>query len=163
MLAELSIIPVGGSTHSSSELAKVLKLVDESGLPYQLTPSGTCIEGEWEEIMALIRHCHDRVRKSSSHVVTFIKLEEDDGERHKLTRNVTSVEEKIGHPLKTAKREPTNAEAPAPPWGKTSRRPSLRRGGTMTAQSKERSCTASFLRSENIWLVKSNARRLGRM
>jgi uncharacterized protein (TIGR00106 family) len=79
MLAELSIIPVGGSTHSSSELAKVLKLVDESGLPYQLTPSGTCIEGEWDEIMGLIRHCHDRVRKSSSHVVTFIKLEEDDG------------------------------------------------------------------------------------
>ncbi len=102
MLAELSIIPVGGSTHSSSELAKVLKLVDESGLPYQLTPSGTCIEGEWDEIMALIRHCHDRVRKSSSHVVTFIKLEEDDGERHKLTRNVTSVEEKIGHPLKNS-------------------------------------------------------------
>jgi len=102
MLAELSIIPVGGSTHSSAVLAKVLKLVDESGLPYQLTPSGTCLEGEWDEIMPLIRHCHDRVRKGCSHVVTFIKLEEDDGERDKLTRNVTSVEEKIGHSLKTA-------------------------------------------------------------
>ena len=30
MLAELSIIPVGGSAHSSAELAKILKLVDES-------------------------------------------------------------------------------------------------------------------------------------
>jgi uncharacterized protein YqgV (UPF0045/DUF77 family) len=29
MLAELSIIPVGGSTHSSAELAKVLKLVEK--------------------------------------------------------------------------------------------------------------------------------------
>ena len=101
MLAELSIIPVGGSTHSSAELAKVLKLVDESGLPYQLTPSSTCIEGEWDEIMALIRRCHDRARKGSSHVVTFIKLEEDDGERDKLTGNVTSVEEKFGHTLNT--------------------------------------------------------------
>ena len=43
MLAEVSIIPIGGNTHSSAELAKVLKLVDESGLPYQLTPSSTCI------------------------------------------------------------------------------------------------------------------------
>jgi uncharacterized protein (TIGR00106 family) len=101
MLAELSIIPIGRNTHSSAELAKVLKLVEESGLPYQLTPSSTCIEGEWDEIMPLIRRCHDRARKGSSHVVTFIKLEEDDGERNKLTANVTSVEEKLGHPLNT--------------------------------------------------------------
>jgi uncharacterized protein YqgV (UPF0045/DUF77 family) len=51
MLAELSIIPVGGSTHSSAELAKVLKLVEKSGLPYQLTPSATCIEGEWDHAL----------------------------------------------------------------------------------------------------------------
>jgi uncharacterized protein (TIGR00106 family) len=101
MLAEFSIIPVGGSTHSSPELSKVLKLVDESGLAYQFTPSGTCIEGEWDEVMSLIRHCHERIRKGSAHVVTLIKIEEDEGERNKLTRNVTSVEEKLGHTLNT--------------------------------------------------------------
>ena len=101
MLADLSIIPVGGNTHSSAELAKVLKVVDESGLPYQLTPTGTCIEGEWDEIMPLIRRCHERARTGSPHVVTFIKIEDDEGERHKLARNVASVEEKFGHRLKT--------------------------------------------------------------
>lgn len=101
MLAELSIIPVGGDSHSSAELAKVLKLVEKSGLPYQLTPSATCIEGEWDQIMPLIRQCHERARKDSAHIVTFIKLEEDDGERDKLIRNVTSVEEKLGHRLHT--------------------------------------------------------------
>jgi uncharacterized protein (TIGR00106 family) len=105
MLAELSIVPVGGNTHSSAELAKILKLVDESGLPYQLTPSSTCIEGDWDEIMPLIHRCHDRARKGSSHVVTFIKLEEDEGERNKLTGNVSSVEQKRGHALNT---EPNN-------------------------------------------------------
>ena len=59
MLAELSIIPVGGDSHSSAELAKVLKLIEKSGLPYQLTPSATCIEGEWDQIMPLIRQCHE--------------------------------------------------------------------------------------------------------
>ena len=101
MLAELSIVPVGGNPHSSAELAKVLKLIEKSGLAYQLTPSATCIEGEWEEIMPLIRQCHERARKDSAHVVTFIKLEEDDGERDKLIRNITSVEEKMGHRLTT--------------------------------------------------------------
>jgi uncharacterized protein (TIGR00106 family) len=101
MLAELSIIPVGGNTHSSAELAKVLKLVEESGLPYQFTPSSTCIEGNWDQIMELIHRCHERARKGSSHVVTFIKIEEDEGERNKLAGNVASVEEKLGHALKT--------------------------------------------------------------
>ncbi len=107
MLAELSIIPIGNSTHLSGELAKVLKLVDESGLPYQLTPSGTCIEGGWDELMPLIRQCHERARKASPHVVTLIKLEDDEGEQQKLTRNVASIEEKIGHSLKQTKRRST--------------------------------------------------------
>lgn len=107
MLAELSIIPVGNSPHLSGELAKVLKLVDESGLSYQLTPSGTCIEGEWNEILPLIRQCHERARKASPHIVTLIKLEDDEDERHKLTRNVASVEEKIGHSLKNTETRST--------------------------------------------------------
>src|SRR5687767_6519462 len=100
MLVELSIVPVGHNAHMSGELAKALQLVDASGLPYQLTPSGTCIEGEWDEVMALVRQCHERVRKTSPHVITTIKVEDDEGERHKLARNVASVEEKVGHPLK---------------------------------------------------------------
>jgi uncharacterized protein YqgV (UPF0045/DUF77 family) len=79
----------------------------KSGLPYQLTPSATCIEGEWDQIMPLIRQCHERARKDSVHIVTFIKLEVDDGERDKLNRNVTSIEEKLGHRLHT---DPTNTK-----------------------------------------------------
>jgi uncharacterized protein (TIGR00106 family) len=110
MLVELSIIPVGSSAHVSSELAKVLRLIDTSGLAYQLTPSGTCIEGEWEEVMPLIHQCHTRARKASPHVVTLIKIEDDEGERHKLTRNVTSVEEKVGHPLGRAEASSSSPE-----------------------------------------------------
>lgn len=99
MLAELSIIPLGADIHLSNEIAEALKIIDASGLPYQLTPAGTCIEGEWEEVMSLIRQCHNRVREISPHVITMIKIEDDQGERDKLTRNVASVEEKVGHRL----------------------------------------------------------------
>jgi uncharacterized protein (TIGR00106 family) len=99
MLVELSIIPVGHNTHMSGDLAKALQLVHASGLSYQLTPSGTCIEGEWDQVMPLIRQCHERVRKSCAHVVTLIKIEDDADERHKLLRNVASIEEKVGHQL----------------------------------------------------------------
>jgi len=100
MLVELSIIPLGGDTHLSTEIAEVLKLIDESGLPYQLTPSGTCIEGEWDNVMPLIRQCHNRACSTSSHVITTIKIEDEAGEQDKLTRNITSVEEKVGRTLR---------------------------------------------------------------
>lgn len=65
MLFELSITPLGGDEHLSHELAEVLKIVDESGLPYQLTPTATCIEGAWDEVVPLIRRCHDHARANS--------------------------------------------------------------------------------------------------
>jgi uncharacterized protein (TIGR00106 family) len=100
MIAEFSIIPLGGDTHISTEIAEALKIVDASGLPYQLTPLGTCIEGNWEEVMATIRSCHERVRQLSAHVITSIKIEDEKDARDKLTRNVASVEEKVGHALR---------------------------------------------------------------
>jgi uncharacterized protein (TIGR00106 family) len=96
MLFELSIIPLGGNTHLSSEIAEIMKIIDGSGYPYQLTPSGTCIEGGWEEVMALIRQCHESMRNRSSHVITTVKIEDEEGSRNKLTMNVQSVEEKVG-------------------------------------------------------------------
>jgi uncharacterized protein (TIGR00106 family) len=99
MLVDLSVIPVGGDPHSSNLLARALEIVDQSGLPYQLTPSGTCIEGEWDEVMALVRKCHEAARETRSHVVTLIKIEDDAGEHGKLSRNVASVEGKLGRSL----------------------------------------------------------------
>lgn len=99
MLVELSIVPLQGRAHVSDDLAEVLKLVDASGLVYQLTPSGTCIEGGWDEVMELARRCHDRIRQNSSHVITWIKIEDEEGRHDTLSHNVSSMEEKVGRPL----------------------------------------------------------------
>jgi uncharacterized protein (TIGR00106 family) len=99
MLIELSVLPLGGDTHLSDEIAEALKIVDDSGLPYQLTPSGTCIEGEWDEVMTVVRRCHERMRQSSPHVVTTVRIEDDQGATDKLRQNVASVEEKAGRRL----------------------------------------------------------------
>jgi len=99
MLVELSIVPLGCDVQWSDQLAEALKLVDASGLPYVLTPSGTCIEGEWDEVMGLVRQCHERVRRSSPHVLTSIRIEDEEGGRDQLTRNIASVEEKLGRRL----------------------------------------------------------------
>lgn len=110
MLIELSVLPLGRGTHLSDEIAEALKIVDDSGLPYQLTPSGTCIEGDWDEVMAVVRRCHERVRRGSTHVVTTVRIEDDEGATDKLRTNVGSVEQKAGRRLgRTDRREPVKA------------------------------------------------------
>jgi uncharacterized protein (TIGR00106 family) len=111
MLVELSIIPVGRDPHMSDELAEVLKIVDDSGLAYQLTPSGTCIEGGWDEVMSLVQRCHAHARQSSPHVITALTIEDDGSETEKLRRNVESLEELVGHRLGRERRSTEAADA----------------------------------------------------
>ena len=49
--------------------------------------------------MELARQCHDRVRSISSHIVTFIKIEDEEGVSDKLKRNISSVEQRAGRQL----------------------------------------------------------------
>jgi uncharacterized protein (TIGR00106 family) len=119
MIFEVSVIPVGGDIHMSDELGDVLSVIDRSGLPYQLGPGSTCIEGDWDEAIAVIRDCHHEARRKSKHVVTLLKIEDDEGQTGKLLSNVTSVEEKAGRPLVTSAAaasspEPDRSAAPPP-------------------------------------------------
>ena len=59
VLVELSVIPMGGN----GQMAKVLNVVDKTGLFYERTHNGTCIEGEWNDVSALIYACYERVQE----------------------------------------------------------------------------------------------------
>ena len=79
MLVEFTIISFTPDPHLNELIADALKLMDDSGLSYELTESMTCIEGEWDEIMPVIRKCHNLVRAVSPHIVTVIKIEDEVG------------------------------------------------------------------------------------
>jgi uncharacterized protein (TIGR00106 family) len=100
MLIELTISPLGHGPHISKYLAGVLKIIDESGLPYCLTPSGTCMEGDWDEVMALVKRCHQQARSLSSHVMTTIRMEDEEGATDKLNENIAAVERAANRPLR---------------------------------------------------------------
>ena len=103
MIAEFCVIPVGGGTHFSGRLAKILRLVDASGLDYKLGPMGTCVEGSWEEVMALIDKCRRAVLSDHQRVWISIKVDDRKGSPRKkrLSAKVDSVVEKSGRCLKT--------------------------------------------------------------
>jgi uncharacterized protein (TIGR00106 family) len=99
MLVEFSIYPLGEGSHIREEIAEVLKVIDVSGLAYQLTATSTIVEGEWAEVMRFVYTCHERLRERSDYVVTFIKIEDQNNETRQLVHNVGAVEEALGRDL----------------------------------------------------------------
>jgi uncharacterized protein (TIGR00106 family) len=100
MLAEFSIVPIGVGTSIGDYLADVFRIVDESGLPYKVNPMGTCVEGEWNEIMRLIRKCHASVMKQADRSIITISIDDRKGKPKRLELKVKSVEKRLGRKLK---------------------------------------------------------------
>lgn len=100
MLAEFSVTPIGAGESVSRYVAECLKLVVESGLDYRINPMGTGIEGDFDEVMALIARCHKAVRKSCRRVSTIIKIDDREGAKGAITKKVASVESRVGRRLK---------------------------------------------------------------
>jgi uncharacterized protein (TIGR00106 family) len=100
MLAEFSIIPIGVGSSIGDRLAEVLKIVDSSGLPYKVNPMGTVVEGEWDDIMRLIRKCHKTVMKTGDRVVTTVSIDDRKGKPNRIDEKIKSIERRIGKSLK---------------------------------------------------------------
>jgi uncharacterized protein (TIGR00106 family) len=100
MLIEFSIVPVGSGSSIGDRLAEVLKIVDESGLPYKINPMGTVVEGEWDELLSLVKKCHQTVTKKEERVLTTISVDDRKGKPNRLDEKVKSVERRLGKQLK---------------------------------------------------------------
>ncbi|MFQ5825199.1 MAG: MTH1187 family thiamine-binding protein [bacterium] len=101
MLAQVSIIPVGTGEEMKELIAKALKIIEKSELDYQLTSMGTIIEGDWDEIIVLIKKCHEEVKNFAERVVTNILIDDRKDMTGRLKNKVLEVEYAIGESLKT--------------------------------------------------------------
>jgi uncharacterized protein (TIGR00106 family) len=100
MLVAFSIVPVGAGSSLGDQLAGVLKIVDESGLPYKVNPMGTVVEGEWDEVMSLVRKCHEAVMKTGERAITTIAVDDRKGKPKRIEEKVKSIERRLGKALR---------------------------------------------------------------
>ena len=97
-VVEVSITPLGtGDPGVSRYVAGCVRIVRESGLNHQLTPMGTIIEGEIDQILATIRNMHESPFDAGAvRVSTLIKIDDRrDRESHSMSGKVVSVENKL--------------------------------------------------------------------
>ena len=99
MLAEFSIVPVGVGSSLGDQLAEVIRIVDGSGLPYKINPMGTVVEGEWDEVMELVKRCHVAVMKTGERAITTISIDDRRGTANRLDEKGESIEKRLGKTL----------------------------------------------------------------
>lgn len=100
LLLELSMSPLEKGESVSRYVARSLDLIDKSGLPYQLGPMGTCVEGEWDEVMAVVKKCFQAMKKDCRRISISIKADYRKGKTNRLQSKVASVEKHLGRKLK---------------------------------------------------------------
>ena len=99
MLFQLTMFPSaksGASPSSSSAVAQVIDLIDKSGLDYQLGPMSTTIEGEWNEVMAVINKARLKLRRKYPRLYISITVDDRKGAKKRIKGKVKSVERKLG-------------------------------------------------------------------
>lgn len=100
MLAFFSIVPMGGGPSVGKEVADAIAVVADSGLDYQVTAMGTLVEGDWDEVMGVIRRCFDAMHAYSDRVTCTIKLDDFRGRSGRIAGKVATVEQALGREVR---------------------------------------------------------------
>ncbi|HEV3134523.1 MAG TPA: MTH1187 family thiamine-binding protein [Acidimicrobiia bacterium] len=98
MLAAFSVTPLGAGDSVGELVADAVRIVRESGLPNETNAMFTNIEGEWDEVMAVIQRCVEAVAARSPRVSIVIKIDHRPGFTDALHGKMVAVERELGRP-----------------------------------------------------------------
>ncbi|QGY38763.1 MTH1187 family thiamine-binding protein [Pseudodesulfovibrio cashew] len=97
VIVDLTIFPMDkGGSGLSTYVSRVLNLIRESGLKHQLGPMGTAIEGEWDEVMAVVTRCYKALEPDCDRLYVNIKADVRKGRTDGLKTKVGAVMAKAG-------------------------------------------------------------------
>ncbi|MCV6590230.1 MAG: MTH1187 family thiamine-binding protein [Marinobacterium sp.] len=96
VMIDLCVVPIGVGASVSSHVAACQRVLDDAGLAHQMHAYGTNIEGDWDEVFAAVKRCHEVVHEmgavrisSSMRIGTRVDREQS------MDDKIRSVEEKL--------------------------------------------------------------------
>jgi uncharacterized protein (TIGR00106 family) len=97
VIADVCVIPLGVGASVSKEVTACEKILRESGLKTQLHAYGTNVEGEWDEVFAAVRRCHEALHGMGvPRISTSIKVGTRTDKPQTMEDKVRTVEERLG-------------------------------------------------------------------
>jgi uncharacterized protein YqgV (UPF0045/DUF77 family) len=85
VIVAFSVSPAGQDHHVGDAVAECVRIVRESGLPNETNAMFTNIEGEWDEIQAVLKACIDACERHGPRVSMVMKLDHHPGAGHEHT------------------------------------------------------------------------------
>jgi uncharacterized protein (TIGR00106 family) len=96
VIVDLTIVPIGVGVSLSKYVAACEEVLNRPGLRTALHANGTNIEGEWDEVFAAIKACHEKVHgMGAPRIHTSIKVGTRTDREQSLEDKVTSVEARL--------------------------------------------------------------------
>jgi|SRR5580704_11307399 uncharacterized protein (TIGR00106 family) len=101
VLLEFSMSPLGQGESVGPYVARSPEIVEQSGLDYRLHTMGTILEGEWDEVLAVVKGCCEAMRCDCPRICCSIKIDAREGASGRLASKVQTVEKRLGRKLKS--------------------------------------------------------------
>jgi uncharacterized protein (TIGR00106 family) len=92
MLVAFSVTPIGTSEAVGEAVAEAVRVVRASGLPNRTDAMFTTLEGDWDEVMAVVKQAVDAVAARAPRVSLVLKADVRPGVTGALTAKVETVE-----------------------------------------------------------------------
>jgi len=97
VLVEFAMFPTDKGESVSQYVARIIKMIDESGVPYKLTPMGTVFETETiDEALKIIGEAYKQLEPDCNRVYSVVKFDIRKGKGNRLVQKIKSVENKLG-------------------------------------------------------------------
>ncbi|WP_373231564.1 MTH1187 family thiamine-binding protein [Cohnella sp.] len=98
-IIQVTIVPLGTGTPSVSDyVASVHQVLEQSKeeIKYQLTPMSTIIEGELDDLLAVVRRMHEvPFENGAMRVSTSITIDDRRDKKGSMEQKLQSIEEKL--------------------------------------------------------------------
>jgi uncharacterized protein (TIGR00106 family) len=98
VIVAFSISPVSGDDSGgvSEAVAEAIRVVRDSGLPHETNAMFTNLEGEWDEVMDVVKRAVDAVAARSPRVSLVLKADIRPGHSGQLTAKVQRIDDLLG-------------------------------------------------------------------
>jgi uncharacterized protein (TIGR00106 family) len=96
MLIAFSVTPLGVGEGVGEVVAEAVRVVRASGLPNRTDAMFTTIEGDWDEVMAVVKDAVDAVAERAPRVSLVLKADIRPGVTDGLTSKVETIERHLG-------------------------------------------------------------------
>ena len=92
--------PMDKGESLSPYVSRIINIIDRSGINYRLTAMGTILEGEYDEVMTVVRGCFRELKKDCNRISVSLKMDYRKGSQSRMISKIDKIETLLKRDIK---------------------------------------------------------------